>query len=280
MTTLDDEPVPGSLRYGAESDEPLWIVFRVSGTIVLGDDIAVRPNKTIDGRGHSITIADHGLYIIDTPNVIVTHLQFDEGEDDAIHIVGPETRDIWIDHSSLSRYTDGLIDITRQATDVTVSWCRFTRSDKPMLIGAASDDDEDVAIRVTLHHNYFDGTRERNPRLRYGRVHAFNNLLRHWTSYGIGASETGQLLSESNIFEAHNDPDAIIDLVGNDHRRGRVRSIGDWLLNGARVISYEPGIVFSPDNDYSYAVDEADDVLRLTLQRETGWRPFPESAWR
>jgi len=280
VTTLDDDAVPGSLRYGAESDDPLWIVFRVSGTIYLDDDITVRPNKTLDGRGQSITIADHGLHIIDTPNVIVTHLKFDEGENDAIHIDGPETHDVWIDHSSLSRYTDGLIDITDQATDITVSWCRFALSDMPMLIGAGSDDDQDVVIRVTLHHSYFDGTRERNPRLRYGKLHAFNNLLHYWTSYGMGASDTGQLASEANIFDAHNDKDAIIDLVGNDYKRGRIRSTGDWLLNGARIISYEPGVVFSPKDYYSYAVDEANDDLRLTLQRETGWRPFPESGWR
>jgi pectate lyase len=32
----------------------------------------------------------------------------------------------------------------------------------------------------TIHHNYFEGSEERTPRVRNGRVHVFNNLFEQY----------------------------------------------------------------------------------------------------
>ncbi|HJL19037.1 MAG TPA: hypothetical protein RMH99_25465 [Sandaracinaceae bacterium LLY-WYZ-13_1] len=48
-------------------------------------------------------------------------------------------------------------------------------------------------------------TAERRPRLRFGRVHTFNNLHRRWDSHAIGASHRGQLVSEHDVFIAGGD---------------------------------------------------------------------------
>jgi hypothetical protein len=53
VTTLADSG-PGSLGEAAESSEPPWIVFGVSGTIRLNSQIDVESNKTVDGRGENI----------------------------------------------------------------------------------------------------------------------------------------------------------------------------------------------------------------------------------
>ena len=49
---------PGSLRYGVESEEPLWILFQdgLNGTIQLDQTIYAKSYKTIDARGHQITL--------------------------------------------------------------------------------------------------------------------------------------------------------------------------------------------------------------------------------
>jgi pectate lyase len=65
---------------------------------------------------------------------------------------------------------------TRASTDVTVSWNKFEEHNKVMLIGASPEHLSDVTIRVTVHHNHFLRTVQRHPRVRYGRVHVFNNL--------------------------------------------------------------------------------------------------------
>ena len=72
-----------------------------------------------------------------------------------------------------------------------------------MLLG--HDDDnaaQDVGrLRVTYHHNFFDGSDQRNPRVRFAEpVHVYNNYYRNSGDYGVastmnaGARRGGQLL--------------------------------------------------------------------------------------
>ena len=239
VTTLDDAG-PGSLRTAAEDASRRWIRFRVSGAVHLLTPIAVASDKTIDGRGASVVISGRGLAIDGQSNVIVENLIFADGEDDAVHVING-AQNLWIDHCSLSHWSDGLIDITRAATDITISWCRFLHHDKVVLIGADPSESGDAVIRVTLHHNHFERTTERHPRLRFGKVHAYNNYYEGWGSYGAAASMLGELLSQANIYEAGWDKDAIITRSGRDPAEGYVRSVGDLALGGARIIEREAG---------------------------------------
>ncbi|KAK2979284.1 hypothetical protein RJ640_013248 [Escallonia rubra] len=195
---------PGSLRDGCRRKEPLWVVFEVSGTIHLSSYLSVSSYKTIDGRGQRIKLTGKGLRLKDCEHIIICNLEFEGGRGhdvDGIQIK-PNSRHIWIDRCSLSDYDDGLIDITRQSTDITVSRCYFTRHDKTMLIGADPSHIGDRCIRVTIHHCFFDGTRQRQPRLRFGKVHLYNNYTRNWGIYAVCASVEAQIYSQCNIYEA------------------------------------------------------------------------------
>lgn len=119
--TVDDGP--GSLRYGCRAKEPLWIVFEVSGTIHLSSTLSVSSYKTIDGRGQRIKLTGKGLRLSKCEHVIICNLEFEGGRGpdvDGIQIK-PNSKHIWIDRCSLRDYDDGLIDITRESTDITVS---------------------------------------------------------------------------------------------------------------------------------------------------------------
>lgn len=63
-----------------------------------------------------------------------------------------------------------------------------------MLIGADSSHISDRCIRVTIHHCFFDGTIQRHPRLRFGKVHLYNNFTRNWGIYAVCASVEAQVL--------------------------------------------------------------------------------------
>ncbi|CAN0836962.1 Putative pectate lyase 21 [Linum grandiflorum] len=121
LVPIDDGP--GSLREGCRRKEPLWIVFDVSGTIELKTFLSVSSYKTIDGRGQRIKFTGKGLRLKECEHIIISNLEFQGGRGhdvDGIQIK-PNSRHIWIDRCSLRDYDDGLIDITRQSTDVTVS---------------------------------------------------------------------------------------------------------------------------------------------------------------
>lgn len=102
---------------------------------------------------------------------------------------------------------DGLLDITRQSDFVTVSWNHFRGHDKTSLVGSGDRVTADVGhLRVTYHHNHWDGVKERAPRVRYGQVHLFNNLhtaveeARHGYSIGVGVQS--RIVAQNNVWEA------------------------------------------------------------------------------
>jgi pectate lyase len=227
-------------------------------------------NKTIDGRGRHVTIRNHGLDIANVQNLIIVGLEFvgqlDDSDDhlkDAITI-GQGAHTIWIDHCSFSSYEDGLIDVINGATDITVSWSHFFDHDKAMLFGNDIDDIAAQNMRVTLHHNWFDGTYTYNPRIRFGQVHMFNNLLDSWGDYGVAASHRSKLLSEGNIYRADDRTDnagskeAIIIQAGDNDEPGNARSEGDLALNGAVLLENNRLDVVTPSYEYSAQKFEAD----------------------
>ena len=114
---------PGSLREACRRKEPLWIVFEVSGTINLKSYLNVSSYKTIDGRGQRIKFTGKGLRLKECEHVIICNLEFEGGRGhdvDGIQIK-PNSKHIWIDRCTLRDYDDGLIDITRSSTDITIS---------------------------------------------------------------------------------------------------------------------------------------------------------------
>lgn len=89
-----------------------------------------------------------------------------------------------------------------QKTSLTLNYfeldrCYFANHDKTMLIGADCSHIGDRCIHVTIHHCFFDGTRQRHPRLRYGKVHLYNNYTRNWGIYAVCASVEAQVLKSS-----------------------------------------------------------------------------------
>jgi pectate lyase len=270
VSNLNDSG-PGSLRSAAQSSGARQIQFKVSGTILLRSPIRVASNKTIDGRGANVTISGWGLYLNKVSNVIVTGLTFDQGKDDAIQIKDSSSR-IWIHRNTLRNFDDGLIDITRASTDVTVSWNRFEKHDKTMLISAdPSHGQGDRNIRVTIHHNYFDQTNQRHPRVRFAKVHIYNNFFYRLKSYGVGASLDSEVYVENNIFEADRNRSAVVTKVGDDSRHGYAKAVGNWPLNGAQIHERQPERVFNPRAHYApTSLENADSRLKNFLRDCTG----------
>ncbi|KVH99946.1 AmbAllergen [Cynara cardunculus var. scolymus] len=161
-------------------------------------------SQTVDGRGQRIKLTGKGLRLKECEHVIICNLEFEGGRGpdvDGIQIK-PNSKHIWIDRCSLKDYDDGLIDITRESTDITISRCHFSNHDKTMLIGADPSHHGDRCMRVTIHHCFFDGTRQRHPRVRFAKVHLYNNYTRNWGIYAVCASVESQIYSQCNIYEA------------------------------------------------------------------------------
>ncbi|TLS42569.1 pectate lyase [Streptomyces montanus] len=198
----------------------------------------VPANTTIVGVGKNSGIRGGSLQIKGVDNVILRNLtieapldcfpQWDptdgatgawNSEYDAVVVYG--STHVWVDHNTLTdgRYPDstlpkyfgeiyqqhdGLLDIVRGANYVTASWNSFEDHDKTLMIGNSDSAGSTDAgkLKVTLHHNRFDGIVERAPRVRFGQVDAYNNHFvvtkdqSYSYTFGIGASS--QLYAEKN----------------------------------------------------------------------------------
>ncbi|XP_059667775.1 probable pectate lyase 4 [Cornus florida] len=288
VTTLADDG-PGSLRAGCRKKEPLWIVFAVAGTIKLSSYLSVSSYKTIDGRGKRIKLTGKGLRLKECEHVIVCNLEFEGGRGpdvDGIQIK-PNSKHIWIDRCSLRDFDDGLIDITRESTDITISRCHFSRHDKTILIGADPSHTGDRCMRVTIHHCFFDGTRQRHPRVRFGKVHLYNNYTRNWGIYAVCASVESQIYSQCNIYEAGQKKVAFKYLTEKaadkeEASTGSMISEGDLFVSGTQsglLTRANEDSVFHPSAYYpTWTVGAPSNDLKHVLQHCTGWQcvPLPE----
>jgi pectate lyase len=287
----------GSLRAALEGDDPSWVVFDADFKIQLKSGIEVGSNKTIDGRGHRVTITGHGtdgLIIREVSNIIVENVTLTDFGDtsqtkknnkpDAIHI--QRAHNVWIDHNDLSLAGDKLISIDDGATGVTVSWNHFHDQEQVFQIGSQATATGAAEQTVTVDHNYFDGTGYRNPVVSYGKVHVYNNFMRDWKLFGVRVERTGQVYLENNVMEAgRNRRAALTTARGNgcndaktrcDNRAGYLRAVGNLTQNGAVIRTNGPQLVFAPAALYSYQAVPATPVLATEITSGAGWQERPD----
>lgn len=232
-------------------------IIRVSGTISFDDMITVVANKTIIGVGSTAHITGGGLQLGSTTrpgnNVIIRNIRFSDPSDDSVSVTN-SAHHVWIDHNEFSPGTDGSVDVKRQSTFVTVSWNWFRGTDKSMLLGHSDGFTADIGfLKVTYHHNFFDASNQRHPRVRFGDpVHVFNNYYRNIGLYGIASTENGGVLAEGNYFENVAFPCHSASGYA-DSAPGRLVERNNVFVNSGTCET--GGTVADPRSFYSYTVD-------------------------
>lgn len=183
----------------------------------------MQSDKTIDARGANVHITKgagitlqfvknviiHGLHIHDIVEGnggmvrdSVDHFGLRTKSDgDGISLFGASN--IWIDHVSMERCYDGLIDAIEGSTAITISNGHFTDHNEVMLFGAKDAASIDQVMQITLAFNHF-GKRliQRMPRCRWGYIHVVNNDYTHWNMYAIGGSMHPTIITQGNRFIA------------------------------------------------------------------------------
>ncbi|GLT31045.1 hypothetical protein SLA2020_058110 [Shorea laevis] len=252
-------PNPGTLRHAVIQEKPLWIIFDHDMIINLREQLVVNSYKTIDGRGSRVHIA-HGacITLYNVSNIIIHNIYIhdclpagstfvwafplpyitgDNSDGDGITIYG--SRDVWIDHCTLERCSDGLIDITHGSTSITISNNHMLHHNEVMLMGHSDEYVADKNMQVTITFNFFgEGLVQRMPRCRHGYFHIVNNVYSGWEMYAIGGSANPTINSQGNVFVASNDNSTkevtkreVSDVA--EWKNWNWRSDGDLMLNGA-----------------------------------------------
>jgi pectate lyase len=239
---------------------------RVSGLISISGMYNVASNKTVIGVGSGSGITGGGLNLSGVRNVILRNLVFRNASDDSINIQSGTTN-VWVDHNDLANGYDGLIDIKRGSDYITVSWNRLHDHDKSMLLGHDDGNaSQDLGkLRVTYVHNWFDGTGQRHPRVRFGNpVHVLNNYYSNIGSYGVASTMNAGVFVERNYFENVGSP--TITQTG-DSDPGNLKVLNNYKVNsGTEQVRNGASVAAIP---YSYT-PQANNTVKATVVAGAG----------
>ncbi|CAN4121489.1 unnamed protein product [Withania somnifera] len=276
---------------GLIREEPLWIVFAANMEIKLYEELIFNSYKTLDGRGVNVHITGGGCITLQyISNVIIhnihvhhcyesgntnvrsspTHFGYrGKSDGDGISIFG--SRDIWIDHCSLSNCKDGLIDVVMGSTGITISNNHFSHHNEVMLLGHSDDYLPDSGMQVTISFNHFGKKLiQRMPRCRRGYIHVVNNDFTRWEMYAIGGSGSPTINSQGNRYIAPFDPFAKevtkrVDTEEGQWRNWNWRSEGDVMANGAYFIASGEEVEVKYEKAYSVEPKSANFIDQITM---------------
>ncbi|WP_406393406.1 pectinesterase family protein [Streptomyces sp. NBC_00882] len=252
----------------ATASEPYVIV--VAATITMdpvGKEIKVQSNKTIVGSGTSGQIVGGGFFLgSGVHNVIIRNLTIrdayqgvwndKEHDFDAIQMDG--AHHVWIDHNDLRHMADGLIDVRKDSTCVTVSWNKLSQDNKAFGIGWT----ENVVTDITIHHNWIRETEQRNPSTdNAAHAHLYNNFLEDVagtdinSSYGNYSRGATRMVLENSYFQGFKNP-VIKDSTASIVQKGNT-------FVGTSGRNESGGTAFDPKTYYAYTLDKTADVPAL-----------------
>lgn len=304
------------LREKNKSTEPA--VVWLSGTFTKDDgrtagspwfDIKRTSNLSIYGT-NSFKMQNVGFFINEAENIIIRNIYIVQPKADngADGISMQESSRIWVDHCTFESvnqtkdYEDGSCDITHGTNKVTVSWSRFIKTQKTCLVGHSDSQTGDVSITATFHHNFFDESSSRHPRVRYGTVHVYNNFYNQVSTYGVGSAYGAMVLVENNAFDGVHLPTDICtypakvnvsNLTGkvagflyaadNEYTNIPANASNPYPFTNVEFKAYQGEKLAKPltradfTPSYSYVVDKAEDV-RLKVQGGAGVGKLPNYA--
>jgi pectate lyase len=259
----------------ASSTTPGPYIVQVQGTINLTSArVDISPNKTIIGIGTDPTI--NGPYNIRVRgqntsgdplgyNVIIRNLilkNHTSGDNDGLTIQD-KAHHVWVDHCDFIGNEDEAIGISHASDYITVSWNHFYSSDKCCLLGhSSSNGSEDTGhLKVTYHHNFFDATYQRHPRVRFSFLcHVYNNYYNGvpLTQYGIASTCDAYVLAEGNYFKNMTYP--MLSIRYSDDANGWLIERNNTYDNSGAPEVNPPTSMPEPNTYYSYTLNNSADI--------------------
>ncbi len=210
---------------------------------------------TIEGIGTDTTFNGFGLVIKNSSNVEARNLGFmncnsSEGDDCGLQ---QKNDHIWV-HNCDFFYGDagsdadqvkgdGALD-TKTSTYITHSYNHFWDNGKCNLQGMKSESTENY---ITYHHNWYDHSDSRHPRIRTCSVHIYNNYFDGNAKYGTGVTMGASAFVENNYFRNCKYP-MLASMQGSDVATGGtfssedggiIKSYGNYMTGQKAYVTYQ-----------------------------------------
>ncbi|MCI5910680.1 MAG: pectate lyase, partial [Oscillospiraceae bacterium] len=261
-----------------------------------GGDLLIKGNSdtkrlscgiTIEGIGEDATVNGFGIRLANVSNVEIRNLGVmlvDSGEGDN-YTLQQSCDHVWV-HNCDSFYGmaggdadqakgDGALDC-KKSTYITFSYNHFWDNGKCNLLGLSEDTTE--GLYITYHHNWYDHSDSRHPRVRFYSAHVYNNYYDGNAKYGIGSTEGSSVFSENNYFRNCKYP-MLTSMQGSDvdaggifsgEDGGTIKSFGNYMEGQKEYTPYKSN---STDFD-AYEASSKDEKVPDSVKSKQGGNTY------
>lgn len=180
-----------------------------NGDIVIENKNNASSSITLEGVGTDAVANGWGIRIKTGSNIEIRNLGFmltDAAEGDNVGLQQANDH-IWVHNCDLFYGSpggdadqikgDGAMDC-KKSTYVTFSYNHFWDSGKCNLLGLSEGTTS--GLYITYHHNWYDHSDSRHPRVRYYSAHVYNNYYDGNSKYGAGSTLGSSVFMEGNFF--------------------------------------------------------------------------------
>ncbi|MDF2925795.1 MAG: pectate lyase [Paenibacillaceae bacterium] len=206
-------------------------------------------NTTIEGIGNDAYAYGWGILLRYVGNVEVRNLGVALFPDDGISM-DTGNANVWVHNNDIFYGTaggdadqakgDGSTDLKKGSSYITISYNHYWDSGKAALVGLS----ESAEFFVTFHHNWFDHSDSRHPRIRVATVHIYNNFFDGVSKYGVGVTTGASAFVESNYFRHTKNPmlsslqgtDALGEGTFSGEDGGMIKAYNNTIVDAASLI--------------------------------------------
>ena len=248
---------------------------------------------TVEGIGTDTVFNGFGLRLANCSNVEVRNIGFmncnsSEGDDIGLQ---QNNDHIWVHHCDLfygdagsdadQAKGDGALD-TKTSSFVTHSYNHFWDNGKCNLQGMKSESADNC---ITYHHNWYDHSDSRHPRIRTCTVHIYNNYFDGNAKYGVGVTMGASAFVERNYFRSCPKP-MMSSMQGTDAQGegtfsgetgGIIKAYNNIMTNAKSYITYQKNQTSFDAYEVTNAGDSVPSSVK-TLSGGTGYNNFDTAS--
>jgi pectate lyase len=229
----------------------------LNGDIVIENKNNPNGSITFEGVGSDALVNGWGIRIKKGTNIEIRNLGFmltNAGEGDNVGLQ-QDNDHIWVHNCDMfygaaggdadQAKGDGALDCKR-STYVTMSYNHFWDTGKSNLLGLS---ESGPGLYATYHHNWYDHSDSRHPRVRTYSAHVYNNYFDGNSKYGAGSTMASSLFLEGNFFRNCKYP-MLISKQGTDvfggsvgtfsgEEGGIIKAFNNVMSGQTRYVAYD-----------------------------------------
>ncbi|MFD2942604.1 pectate lyase family protein [Flavobacterium notoginsengisoli] len=265
--------------------------YMLNGDLVIENKKNANAYITLEGIGNDATADGWGIRVknasnIEIRNIGIMNCASDEGDNIGLQ---QDNDYVWVHNCDFfygkagsdadQLKGDGALDC-KKSTYVTFSYNHFWDSGKCNLLGLSEGTTE--GLYITYHHNWYDHSDSRHPRVRYYSAHVYNNYYDGNSKYGVGSTMGSSVFVEANFFRNCKYP-MLTSMQGTDifygtggtfssEDGGTIKAFNNTISGETRFVAYNA--TSYPVEFDAYLASTRNETVSNTIKSKKGTKTY------